>query len=69
MSAELKGFIEIPVGSGRVAYLRLSSIDAVWVNSYNTLIQVNGCTDSDDFFVTSLKLNEVIALMIRAQDG
>ena len=69
MSAQLKGFIEIPIGEGRVAHLRLSSIDAVWVHGNNTLIQVNGCGNSDDTFTTSLALNEVIALMIGAQDG
>ena len=69
MSAKLKGFIEVPVRGGRIVYLRLSSIDAVFVGTADTLIQLNGCPDADDAFHTSLTVAGVIALMAAAQNG
>ena len=69
MNTKLKGFIALPSGRGLVFYVRLSSIDAVYVCLSNTVIQLHGCPDSDDAFTTPLSLEEVISLIAAAQDG
>ena len=66
---KLNGFVEFPGRGGKVVYLRLSSIDAFWTHGNDTLIQLRGCPDSDDAFATSLDAKEVIALIVKAQNG
>ena len=66
---KLNGFIELPVGENRIVYIRLDSIDAVGFYKKNTFIALRGCPDSEDMFTTSLELKEVIALMVKAQNG
>ena len=69
MSAKLNGFVEIPIIDGKIAYIRLANIAAVWFGRNDTIIQLHGCPDSDDAFHTSLGLEEVIALIAAAQNG
>ena len=67
--AKLNGFIELPVGDGRIVYIRLASIDAVGFHDNKTFIQLHGCPDEDDSFIISLELKEVIDLMVKAEKG
>ena len=67
MSSKLNGFVEIPIAGSEMAYIRLSSIAAVFVGARHTLIQLHGCCD--DLFNTSLSVEEVIALMAAVQNG
>ena len=69
MTTELKGFIELPTGVGKVFFLRVASIDAVWNDGSDTLIQLQGRHRPKDGYSTTLSPEEVIALMAAAQNG
>ena len=69
MSAKLKGFVELPTGNGAFAYLRASSIDAVWGGESRTYVQLRGCPSPEDVCSTALSTPEVFLLIAAAKNG